>query len=818
MKKLSYIFLLIFSFANGVFGQTLQPISVVRTLANGTAVKTSGIITNGPSFDSRNRIRSFQDGTGDFSGMAVFGTGLPDLQALQVGDSVVITGELAQFNANQQIVGTTANPLVIQKIASGKTLPATKVLTLAELENPAIAEKYENMLVKVQEIFVDTSDEFFGSGSAGRSYDLDDPTNLKPGNCFPLKECNPVMRINPGNGMVGLATPKGLATISGILGDFNASYQISPRGQSDFEVGLVITNLSQTSFSGSRIPLSWKTSIAADARVRWGSLKLKNTSGVYAYDTTYVGEIVKADFTTERAIEIIGLFPANIYFVNITCKTQVGKRAFTNDFYSTQSESTGEIKVYFNNKIDATLAKGNPIANYSTNVASLIAKQIDLAQNTVDIAVYNSNLSGAGGSGASAIITALNNAYSRGVKVRYIYNAATTNASLAALNTNILRMKDGIGTRTSGIMHNKFVVVDAESPLNAWVLTGSGNHTDQNLNKDPNNFIFIQDQTLARAYTTEFEEMWGLGPVTGSSSTATDAGNQPKDITTSFFGDKKIKNTPSQYQIGGKRVELYFSPSDNVSSAIQRTIYTTNSDLRFNLLLMTDDGTATAIDSVQNVLEQSNVDEIGNTILGKQVRGLVDDGGANPENGVGGAEVLGDKIPSLREKGVNVQTYLSANQLHHKYVVIDANTTSDPLVLTGSHNWSSSANTINDENTLIIHDKAIAMQYIQEFGERYFEATGVRDSYLTAIDADLSGQTTVFPNPNNGIFQVRLAQENIKTVQIKILDLSGKVAFTQAYTPQNKIIGVQTTGLKQGLYLVQIEINGSSFVKKLLVD
>ncbi|MCU0613306.1 MAG: hypothetical protein MUE60_16160, partial [Candidatus Eisenbacteria bacterium] len=45
-------------------------------------------------------------------------------------------------------------------------------------------------------------------------------------------------------------------------------------------------------------------------------------------------------------------------------------------------------------------------------------------------------------------------------------------------------------------------------------------------------------------------------------------------------------------------------------------------------------------------------------------------------------------------------------------------------VITGSHNWSSSAETTNDENTLIIHSPVIANLYLQEFAARYHAAGG----------------------------------------------------------------------------------------------
>ena len=91
-------------------------------------------------------------------------------------------------------------------------------------------------------------------------------------------------------------------------------------------------------------------------------------------------------------------------------------------------------------------------------------------------------------------------------------------------------------------MHNKFVVIDANStdPNVPAVWTGSTNWTPAQLSTDRNNAVAVQDQSLARVYTIEFEEMWG-------SSTATPG--------TSLFGSRKTDNTPHYLVVGGKKVE-----------------------------------------------------------------------------------------------------------------------------------------------------------------------------------------------------------------------------------------------------------------------
>ena len=50
---------------------------------------------------------------------------------------------------------------------------------------------------------------------------------------------------------------------------------------------------------------------------------------------------------------------------------------------------------------------------------------------------------------------------------------------------------------------------------------------------------------------------------------------------------------------------------------------------------------------------------------------------------------------------------------------------SDPVVLTGSHNWSASAEDRNDENTIIVHDATIANIYYQNFVKRFTDNLGL---------------------------------------------------------------------------------------------
>ena len=111
------------------------------------------------------------------------------------------------------------------------------------------------------------------------------------------------------------------------------------------------------------------------------------------------------------------------------------------------------------------------------------------------------------------------------------YNA---NIGISSLDSSVevIYRQDGEG---SG-MHNKVVIGDAEYTESAFVLTGSTNMTTGNLNTDKNNVIVIEDQSLARGYTLEFNEMWGSDTF------------EP-DLANSKFGPDKTINTPKKFII-----------------------------------------------------------------------------------------------------------------------------------------------------------------------------------------------------------------------------------------------------------------------------
>ncbi|HPI29465.1 MAG TPA: phospholipase D-like domain-containing protein [Bacteroidales bacterium] len=350
----------------------------------------------------------------------------------------------------------------------------------------------------------------------------------------------------------------------------------------------------------------------------------------------------------------------------LVATTQASAQSFT-------SKSSGIIRVYFTNTVDNSIS---PYADgmYNPHMEDTIVAYINKAHHTLDMCVYDNR--------SDAIISAVNQAYIRGVTVRFISETTALNYSLAGLNPSVALLKRNDGTN---IMHNKFVIIDRDEENNAWVITGSANHTPDNLTIDPNNVVFIQDKQLALAYTTEFEEMWG-------SATAT------PNLSNSKFGDAKTDNTPHTFTIGGKTVELYFSPSDGTSTHIETAVNTTDSDFCFAMFTFIHNGIGDAVEDVHN--------------SGVAVKGIIEN-----------VSYFGSEYNSLLSAGIPVLSHENVpNSFHHKYGVADATSpSSDPLVVTGSHNWTNSAEEDYDENTLIIHDGQIAAMYFEEFMTRFNE-------------------------------------------------------------------------------------------------
>jgi len=338
-------------------------------------------------------------------------------------------------------------------------------------------------------------------------------------------------------------------------------------------------------------------------------------------------------------------------------------------------------------------------------------------------------------------------------------------------------------------MHNKFFLIDARdgAPDSAWVWTGSWNPTFEGTVNDYQNSIEIQDQALARAYTMEFDEMWGspgLVPVAAQSR----------------FGARKTDNTPHRFVIGGRPVELYFSPSDRTTSHIVSAVNSARYSFDFALLTFTRNDLGNAV--------------VARKFAGVQTRGVMDN---NTDQGT--------EYPYLVASGVDVLLKTGTGLFHHKYALVDADHPSaGPLTITGSHNWSSSAETANNENTLIVRDARIANLYLQEFAARYYQFGGT-DSIMLGVNNRDQRPTAFaleqnYPNPFNPTTVVSYQLPVVSTVKLVVYDILGRevaVLVNETKAPGSYTVRFDAGRLASGVYFYRLQAGRFTQIRKMVL-
>jgi hypothetical protein len=104
----------------------------------------------------------------------------------------------------------------------------------------------------------------------------------------------------------------------------------------------------------------------------------------------------------------------------------------------------------------------------------------------------------------------------------------------------------------------------------------------------------------------------------------------------------------------------------------------------------------------------------------------------------------------------------------------------------------------------------------------------VSNGYVNGSNAGLYENLTnqldeiikVYPNPASDAATIEILLQNEASVQIKLIDASGKEVSSRDYGKVNGswIVPVDTKNLESGMYLIQLEINGQTISKRLIVE
>jgi hypothetical protein len=212
--------------------------------------------------------------------------------------------------------------------------------------------------------------------------------------------------------------------------------------------------------------------------------------------------------------------------------------------------------------------------------------------------------------------------------------------------------------------------------------------------------------------------------------------------------------------------------------------------------------------------------------LNRNINGITDIRGIINDINVNGSEF--SYLVNL--DGAEVFAFSGSGKLHHKYALVDASYySSDPILITGSHNWSRSANEDNDENTLIIHDVYLANQYMQEFKKRYNELGGTTE-FVIPIITSIEDKNNLYPNdielyqnypnPFNPLTTFSFFVPQTQYVDLSVYNLLGeKVAsiFNGEAQAGKHIYDFRADNLSSGIYFYTLTTGQNSITKKLML-
>jgi len=299
-----------------------------------------------------------------------------------------------------------------------------------------------------------------------------------------------------------------------------------------------------------------------------------------------------------------------------------------------------------------------------------LAAVIEQAESSVDMVAYDLDL--------DSVVSALIAAHRNGVQVRVVVESDNADEQAVAdlRQAGVPLVED---ERDSGLMHNKFVVIDGQ-----WVWTGSWNLTYNGTYRNNNNVVLIASPALAENYTAEFEEMFTgqFGPTSPADTP------HPQVIITVETG------TGEEKQVQRVEVENYFAPEDQVAAQVIAEIEGAQERIRFMAFTFTSD-------------------EIADAMLERARAGVVVQGVIESRNAGGEYSEYQRLQAAVHDVLPDGNPYI----MHHKVIIID-----DATVILGSYNFTASAEEDNDENLLIIHDAEVAALFVAEFGRVYEQA------------------------------------------------------------------------------------------------
>jgi phosphatidylserine/phosphatidylglycerophosphate/cardiolipin synthase-like enzyme len=341
----------------------------------------------------------------------------------------------------------------------------------------------------------------------------------------------------------------------------------------------------------------------------------------------------------------------------------------------------GRVDYYFNDPGSRLEQVWDP------DVVDVMIDMVDNAQVSIEFAVM--------GFSYAPLAEAFVRAYDRGVRIEMVGDAEhLTNYGYERFRERHIPMTVG---NIPHIMHDKFMVVDGR-----FVFASTANWSQSDLKQNSNNFVVIDSPEVAADFQAEHEQMFN-----------------------GVFGSNKVEiDNGRVYQVGDTEVEVWFAPNEDVAGRMVELVDAAQESVWFTIFAFTKDQVGSAYIRKQEEFAAAGKLREGDQSVG--IWGVIDQSQLHSNGQYHEAfRLLSAGIP-MRMDGNDATLQpgdyqAGGGRLHSKTMVIDPDG-ENPVVISGSFNWSASATQSNDEYLLVFKGKRVAQLYKEYF--QYLWANG----------------------------------------------------------------------------------------------
>lgn len=297
-----------------------------------------------------------------------------------------------------------------------------------------------------------------------------------------------------------------------------------------------------------------------------------------------------------------------------------------------------------------------PSSTVNTSFGKKLINLINKSKNEINFAIY-------GLRGQDDVLQALIEAQKRGVKIKAVVDSDSHDRNYYSDTHKLYKHFKTVSDHKSYIMHNKFFIFDK-----SIVWSGSSNISDTGTGGyNTNNTLVIKNKKIARIYLEEFNQMFD-----------------------GKFGIWKKELSYQNIKTDDSIISVYFSPkSKTYDNAIKKLIQNAKEYIYIPIFYLTHK-------NLSRELIKAYKREV-------EVKVILDASAARNKYSM---------HKFLREKGIAVKVENFGGKMHAKSMIID-----DKYFVSGSMNFTEAGNIRNDENTLIVENEELAIQYKKYFLE-----------------------------------------------------------------------------------------------------